>query len=217
MCLLSKKVYFNVNEVGSLAWWKECPHVWERLWVRFRMLCSNLWKHFLDDKRTLETCWKQSKCKMGVQTCILQSHDTRQESIAWPLHLKKLCLIISTTIHHFYNTISLHQFVNYLYKSLWLILIQCKWTNTIESGCVPKNSSHGNRYDYVAKIPRDVELEIDCLKARRFKTPTCVFRHPPRIFLQNFESHRRVRRSAAGRCERRAHRNRKLFLRANLL
>ena len=45
---------------------------------------------------------------------------------------------------------------------------------------------------------------------------TSFFRHPRRIFWENFESHRRVRRSAARRCERRAHRDRKLFLRANL-
>jgi len=56
-----------------------------------------------------------------------------------------------------------------------------------------------------------------CLKTRRFKTPTCFFWHPRRIFLENFKSHRRVRRSAARRCERRAHRDRKLFLHANLL
>ena len=54
-----------------------------------------------------------------------------------------------------------------------------------------------------------------CLKTRRFSTPTCFSRHPRRIFLENFESHRRVRRSAARRCERHAHRDRKLFLRAN--
>jgi len=31
----------------------------------------------------------------------------------------------------------------------------------IESSCVHKNSPPGNRYDYVAKTPYDVELEID--------------------------------------------------------
>ena len=34
----------------------------------------------------------------------------------------------------------------------------------IESGCDPKNSQHGNCYDYIAKTPRDtrdVKLEND--------------------------------------------------------
>jgi len=65
------------------------------------------------------------------------------------------------------------------------------WTNTTESGCVPENSQHGNRYDYVAKTPRDVELENDIVWKLVVARPRCVFRHPRRIFLKNFESHRR--------------------------
>jgi len=34
---------------------------------------------------------------------------------------------------------------------------------------------------------------------RRFKTPTCFFRHPPRIFLQNFESQSSQERCAMAR------------------
>ena len=52
---------------------------------------------------------------------------------------------------------------------------QWDWTNTIESGCVPKNSQIGNRYDYVAKTPRDVELKNDIVWKLVVSRPRLAF------------------------------------------
>jgi len=49
------------------------------------------------------------------------------------------------------------------------------WTNTIESGCVSKNSQNENRYDYVAKTPRDVELENDIVCKLVVSRPRLAF------------------------------------------
>jgi len=89
-----------------------------------------------------------------------------------------------------------------------------------ESGCVPKNSHHllpsrsdfhhGNRYDCVSKTTRDVEFENDIVWKLVVSRPRFAFSDTldesfffdtlDESFLENFESHRRVRRSAARRC-----------------
>jgi len=109
-------------------------------------------------------------------------------------------------VHHCYNAFSVHQSVDCLNSSLWSILLQCKWTNTIESSCVPKKSPRGNRYNYVAKTPCDVELEIDIVVSRL----RLAFSD---TLLESFyrTSRVRVRRSAARWRERRAHRDRNFF------
>jgi len=51
------------------------------------------------------------------------------------------------------------------YLHVTLVIFTTLQMNEIEptrsNPAVPKNSKHGNRYDYVAKTPRDVELEND--------------------------------------------------------
>ena len=123
-------------------------------------------------------------------------------------------------VQYTYNTFLICRFVDYLSISLWWISLQCKWMRL-------------NKHDRIWQCSRKFAMwkslrlrnknnswcrigKWHCLKTRRFKNPTCHFRHPRRIFVENFVSHRKVRRSAAWWCERRAHRDRKLFLRANL-
>jgi len=114
------------------------------------------------------------------------------------------------------------------YSNLWIISTcnscyfyyfanEWDWTNTIESGCAQKFETWKSLWLRSKNTSWCRIRKWHCLKTRRFKTPTCFLRHPRRIFLENFESHCRVRRSTARRCERRVHRERKLFLRANLL
>jgi len=117
----------------------------------------------------------------------------------------------------------------YLINNLWIICtIQSgqlnyranEWygTNTIESGRVAPKFATWNSLRLRRGNTSWCRIENwHCLKTRRFKTPTCFFQHLRRNFLQNFESHCRVRRGNARRCKRCAHRDRKLFLHSNLL
>ena len=126
-------------------------------------------------------------------------------------------------VQHPYYTVQICQFVDYIYMSLWLILLQCKWMRLNQDDRIrlcSQNSQNGNRYDYVAKTPGDVELENDVVWKLVVSRPRLAFSdtlESRRIFLENFESQCRVHRSGARRCERRAHRDRKLFLHSNLL
>jgi len=127
-------------------------------------------------------------------------------------------------LQHPYYTMQICERVDYMYMSLRLILLQCKWMRLNQHDRIRQCSQKFATWKSLRLRSKTTSWYWWCrigkwhyLKTRRFKTPTCFFRHPRRIFLENFESHRRVLRSAAWRCERRAHRDRKLFLRANLL
>ena len=133
---------------------------------------------------------------------------------AWPHQLCRKCIIL---------TVIKCEFVDYIYVSLWLILLRCKWMRLNQHNQIRLCSRKFATWKSLRLRSKNTSWcrieKWHCLKTRRFKNPTCLFWHPQRIFLENFESHghRRVRRSAARLCERRAHRDRKLFLRANVL
>jgi len=130
----------------------------------------------------------------------------------------KTCIAPPTLLkaQHPYYTMQISEFVYYIYSSLWWILLQCKWMSLIQHDRIRMCSQKFATWKSLRQRSKNTSWcrigKWHCLKTRCFKTPTCFFRH----LRENFESHRRVRTSAARRCERRAHRDRKLFFRANL-
>jgi len=71
------------------------------------------------------------------------------------------------------NTLQICELADYMYMLLWSILLQCKWMRLNQDDrirlCSQKFATfasrsdfhNANRYDYVAKTPRDVELRND--------------------------------------------------------
>jgi len=161
------------------------------------------------------------KCKKTGQLRNMTLYNMRRESIPGLQDLDKYSPPGLPQMQHLYNTVVSYQFVDHLYMSLWLNLLQCKWIRLNKHDRIRLCSQKFASWKSLQLRSKNTSWcrigKWHCLKTRRFNTPTCFFRHPRRIFLEDFESHRRVRRSAARRCKRRAHRDRKLFLRANLL
>jgi len=134
----------------------------------------------------------------------------------------KLCVAPSTLlqVQDPYYTVQIREFVDYIYMSLWLNLLHCKSMRLNQHDRIRLCSQKFATWKSLQLRRKNTSWcrieKWHCLKSRRIKTPTCFFQQPRRIFLWNFESHCRVCRSVARRCERRAHINRKLFLCANL-
>jgi len=101
-----------------------------------------------------------------------------------------------------------------LFIHLRLILLQCKWMRLNKHDRILLCSQKFATWRLLRLRNKNTSWcligKLHCMKSHRCKTPTCIFRHPRQIFLENFESHRRVRRSAAWQCEHRAHRDKTL-------
>jgi len=201
-----------------MAYWTEYHRQRKKSWVR-----TAPWTNLCE--------WSQN---MALMIFFENNHNTKMHEkisnmyIAWFRYRtldprNRTCVAPPTRPHvqHPYYTVHICEFVDYIYMSLCLILLQWKWMRLNQHDRIRLCSQKFARWKSLRLRSKNTSWcrigKWHCLKTRRFKTPTYFFRHPRRIFLENFESHCRVRRSAARLCERRAHRDRKLFLRANLL
>jgi len=129
-----------------------------------------------------------------------QSHPKKQDEIAnihmacWGIQISdpwnKTCVAPPTLpyVQHPYYTVQMDEFVDYIYMSLWLILLQCKWIRLNQHDRILLCSQNFATWKSLwLRSKNALWCQIGkwhCLKTCCFKTTTWFFRHPPRIFLR---------------------------------